>query len=145
MRRGESALNVVLWIAISALLAAAVFRTRKFAPLTRSLPRTVVSNGSVQFYEPLLGFLSDVSTCVPDGSTFSLVPPSGRDPANWLDYMIAVGQLPGRRVIFARRFLPAGPPSETPRFVGCYRGDFSDPRFVRVRRFAEGDLYEAAR
>src|SRR5689334_17677958 len=105
MRRGESALDVVLWLAIAALLGATGIRIVTFAPLTLSRPSTVVSNGDAKSNEPLLLFLSKVSAWVPEGSTFSLVPPNGRDPENWMDYMIAVGQMRGRRVIFAPRFV----------------------------------------
>src|SRR5258708_6357125 len=116
MRRGESALDVVLWLAIAALLGATALRIAAFAPLTRARPSTVVSNGDAdaKSNEPLLLFLSKISALVPEGSTFSLVPPSGQDPANWLDYMIAVGQLPGRRVIFAPRFVPPRPAAHPP-------------------------------
>jgi hypothetical protein len=137
--------DLVLWLSFAACFAAMLFQTFRFAPATFHRPSTVVSNGDAKFFEPLLVFLSEVSEWVPEGATFSLVPPDGHDPVNWLDYAVAVGQMRGRRVILAIRFLPTGSGGETPRFVACYGGTFTDSRFRRVRRFRGGDLYEAAR
>ena len=145
MRRGASALDVLLWLAIAALLGLTAARITKFGALTIGRPRTVVSNGEAKLFEPLLVFLAEVADRVPKDSTFSLVPPSGRDLFNWSDYLIAVGQMRGRRVIFAPRFIPASAAGETPRFAACFGGEFNDPRFRRIRQLPGGSLYEAAR
>ena len=123
LRRRESAAKVALWIGFAACFAAMLVQTFRFAPATFERPRTVVSNGEAKFFEPLLVFLSDVSEGVPEGASFSLVPPDGADRANWLAYFVAVGQMHGRRVILASRFLPPGSGGETPdssRAMGAY-------------------------
>jgi len=134
-----------LWLAFAACFAAMLVQTFRFAPATLQRPRTVVSNGDAKFYEPLLIFLSEVSAAIPPGSTVSLVAPSGQDPRNWQDYILAIGQFPRQRVVFAGRFVGTAPGGEVPRFAACYRGQFLDDRFRRVRQFPEGNLYEAAR
>lgn len=141
--RALSRSEILLWLAFAACFTAMLVQTFRFAPATLQRPRTVVSNGDAKFFEPLLVFLSEVSEGVPEGASFSLVPPDGEDRANWSAYFVAVGQMRGRRVILANRFLPPGSGGETPRFVACFRGTFSDSRFQRVKRFRDGDLYEA--
>jgi hypothetical protein len=112
-------------------------------------PRTIVSGSPAGFYEPLLVFLGEMSRAIPPGATVSLAPPDGRDPHNWMDYMVAIGQLPRLKVVFAARFLPAGPTAApipgvgAPRFVACFGGEFHDRRYRLVRLFSEGRLYEA--
>jgi hypothetical protein len=143
MRRGRAALDFVLWLAVAALLTGTARRLVRFSPLTRSRPATVVSGSEARRYEPLVLLLRKASEAVPAGSTFSFVGDPAA-PADFQDYMIAVGQLPGRRVIFADRWRPpAG--GEPPRFVACPGDSFPDPRFRRIRRFPEGSLYESRR
>ncbi len=145
MRRGESARENVLRVAIASLLAASLVQIAQRGEILLTAPRTIVSNGLASFYDPLLVFLSEVSRSIPAGATVSLVAPSGRDPANWMDYMVAIGQLPKQRVVFAPRFIPSGAPGEAPRFAVCYGGEFRDPRYRLVRVFPEGGVYEAVR
>lgn len=140
--RALSRSEFLLWLAFAACFAAMLVQTFRFAPPTFQRPRTVVSNGDAKFFEPLLVFLSEIAETVPEGATFSLVPPDGEDRANWSAYFVAAGQVRGRRVILASRFLPPASGGEAPRFVAC-QGAFSDSRFRRVRRFRDGDLYEA--
>ena len=133
----------VLWLAFAACLAAMVRETLRFVPATFTRPRTVVSNGNAGFNEPFLVFLSSVADAIPSGSTISVVAPPGRDPRNWPDYILAVGQFPGRRLIFAGRFLPSG--GDVPSFAACFGAEFPDPRFRLVRRLPGGNLYAAVR
>ena len=140
MRRGIAALDFVLWLAVAALLAATALRLVQFAPLTRSRPTTVVSGSEARRYEPLILLLRKASDVVSAGSTISLVP---REAGDYMDYMVTVGQLPGRRVIFADRWRLSGAGQPPPRFVVSPDDSFSDARFRRVRRFPEGSVYEA--
>ena len=132
-----------LWLAFAVCLAAMVRETLRFAPPTFSRPRTVVSNGDASFNEPFLVFLSAVADAIPPGSSVAVVAAPGRDPRNWPDYILGVGQFPRQRLVFAGRFLPAG--GDVPRFAACFGGEFPDPRFRLVRRLRGGNLYEAVR
>jgi hypothetical protein len=146
MNRGAPRLETpFLWLAIAVLFGATLVELLRYGPLTAARPATVVSNGDANFYQPFLIFLSRVAQTTPPGTSVSIVAATGRDPWNWQDYMIAIGQLPGRRLIFAGQFVPRGSTGEVPRFAACYGGDFTDPRFRLSRRFTEGNLYERIR
>ncbi|MGH9443724.1 MAG: hypothetical protein ACRD16_15785 [Thermoanaerobaculia bacterium] len=142
MRSEGSTRNVLLWFGVAILLGASARRIAQLGPLTLSRPRTVVSHSEARFEEPLLLFLSRIASSTPPGSTVAIVAPSGQSPENWLNYMVAIGQLPGRRVLFEARFVPPAAGGETPRFAACYEGEFSDARFREIQRFPEGRLYE---
>ena len=144
MRRGESARENVLWVAIALLLGASLVQIANRGEFRLTAPRTIVSNAPASSYEPFLVFLAEISRSIPPGSTVSVVPPTGRNPENWMDFMVAIGQLPRQQVIFAPRFIPGGPGAPAPRFAACYGGEFDDSRYGLVRRFPEGALYEAA-
>jgi hypothetical protein len=143
MRSEASRSDIFLWLAIAVFLSASVVQIVRRGPLRLEKPVTVVSNGNATFYAPLLIFLAQIARTIPPGATVSLAPPTGRDPSNWLDYWVAVGQLPRQRVVFAGRFLPQRSTGEIPLFVACYGGEFVDSRFRLIRRFPEGGLYEA--
>jgi hypothetical protein len=139
---GERPGDALLGIAFAVLFGTTFFALFRYAPPTLRRPATVVSNGDARADEPFLIFLSGVAGATPPGSTVSIVPASGRDPWNWQDYVVAIGQLPGRRVILAARFAPPGAAGEVPRFAACFRGDLADPRFRLSARLAGGNLYE---
>src|SRR5689334_22298031 len=100
------AVEGLVGLAAAALIGASLVRIAGAGDFELSAPRTIVSHGAAGFYEPLLLFLGVVSRSIPPGATVSLVPPSGRPPENWMDFMVTIGQLPRQEVVLATRFLP---------------------------------------
>jgi len=128
----RTAAEVLCWIAVLVLGGFQVGWLAERGPLSLSAPRTVVSNGpaAIRSVEPLLVFLRDVGQAVPPNATLSLRTSSSQPD---LDTLIAVGQLPGHRVVPEYATGPA--------YVAAFRTDFRDASYRVVRRYRDGELY----
>ena len=99
-------------------------------PIRLAAPRTVVSNAAppLPAAEPYLEFLGRVRDRVPAGVSISI-----RSPRDVSDTLIAVGQLPGQRVL---------PPYVAGSdFIVVYGIPFHDEGYGLVLQSGDGSLY----
>lgn len=120
------------------LLAAGALGVRivREAPLSLHLPPTIVTNGASgsRAVAPFLIFLGEVRQAIPEGATVRIVAPQSPTGDIFMNFEIAVGQLPRQQV---RR---QDAPAERAEYVAVYGA----PAFAAgrlLRRFDGGDLY----
>ncbi len=130
---------------IVALLAAGFVFCISRGPLTLRPPATVLSNAHpvMKADEPFLVYLIGLRARLPRGATVVVLSPySATDLPNGPSYLLAMGQLPGHRVVpWTVLFDPSAKP---PRFVAAFRRGFHDDRYRLVSSTVEDQLWELA-
>jgi len=95
--------RLLVVLCIVALTTAIVDRLARTGPLTFRPPATVFSNGSpaLRSVDPYLMFLAALRDVLPAGATVRLVAPGDPTHDSWMNFEIAIGQLPRQKVIRA--------------------------------------------
>jgi hypothetical protein len=125
----------------AALIGALAYRIVDSGPLRLEAPRTAASLTQPAL-DDLLVFLRRVEGRVPPGAEIALVPARREAVLTPLMFhYLALGQLPGHRVLYAE--VPHFP-SRPPEYVAVYGAGLDDQRYVLVEKLESGSLYRRA-
>jgi hypothetical protein len=136
------------WAAVAIVAALLLLQVRRGRPYALALPTSPVANtrSLPREFRDLVDFLGGVRRSLPAGARISVLSASVRAPIeDYMNYLVAIGQLPASRVEYpAWRWSP-GAPEPLPDFVAAF-GDFvPDPRFAVVTRSGLGSLWRRRR
>lgn len=127
---------------VGALLVLQMGRSRPFA---FAPPPTPVANTRIlpREFRDFVDFLTRTRPAVPRGARVAVLSASARTPMDdYMNYLVAIGQLPGTRVEYPQwRWSPGTPPSPLPDYVAAFGELVPDPRFATVARSSLGSLW----
>jgi len=134
--------------ALAIVAALLLLLLRRGRPYAIALPATPVENTRAlpREFRDFVDFLGGVRGSLPAGARVSVLASSVRAPIeDYMNYLVAIGQLPASRVEYpAWRWSP-GSPETLPDYVAVFGDLATDPRFAVVTRSGLGSLWRLRR
>jgi hypothetical protein len=135
-------------LAIAIVAALLLLQIRRGRPYALALPATPVANTRAlpRDFRDFVDFLGRLRPCVPAGARVCVLSASVRAPIeDYMNYLVAIGQLPASRVEYPRWRWSAGASEPLPDYVAAFGNLPPDPRFAIVWRSALGSLWRRRR
>ena len=130
------------------MAALLLLQIRRGRPYALALPASPVANTRAlpAEFRDLVDFLGGVRRSLPAGARVSVLSASVRAPiGDYMNYLVAIGQLPASRVEYpAWRWSP-GAPEALPDYVAAFGDLAPDPPFAVVTRSGLGSLWRRRR
>ena len=143
MKLSERTASAGRWAAVAIVAALLLLQVRRGRPYALALPATPVANTPVPpEFRDFVDFLSRMRPSVPAGARVSVLSASVRAPIeDYMNYLVAIGQLPASRVEYPGWRWSSGVAEPLPDYVAAFGELAPDPRFAIVSRSSLGSLW----